>query len=93
MIAAGQEIKQMGLSAKNMYVVPINIVGQWKNIFSVMYQNAKLLCVAPKNFTPNKREKVLERIRDEEFDGIIILTDMALHRIQRKSRKLKEGCK
>lgn len=65
----------MGLSAKNMYVVPNNIVGQWKNIFSVMYPNAKLLCVAPKNFTPNKREKVLERIRDEEFDGIIILTD------------------
>ena len=75
MNAAGQEMKRMGLSAKNMYVVPNNIVGQWKNIFSVMYPNAKLLCVAPKNFTPNKREKVLERIRDEEFDGIIILTD------------------
>lgn len=72
MIAAGQEIKRMGLSAKNMYVVPNNIVGQWKKIFLVMYPNAKLLCVDPKNFTPNKREKVLERIRDEEFDGIII---------------------
>lgn len=72
MIAAGQEMKRMGLSAKNMYVVPNNIVGQWKNIFLVMYPNAKLLCVEPKNFTPNKREKVLERIRDEDFDGIII---------------------
>ena len=72
MIAAGQEMKRMGLSEKNMYVVPNNIVGQWKNIFSVMYSNAKLLCVAPKNFTSNKREKVLERIRDEEFDGITI---------------------
>ena len=37
-----------------------------------MYPNAKLLCVEPKNFTPNKREKTLARIRDEEFDGIII---------------------
>ena len=35
-------------------------------------RNAKLLCVDPKNFTPNKRESVLERIRDEDFDGIII---------------------
>lgn len=72
MIAAGQEMKRMGLSTKNMYVVPNNIVGQWKNIFSVMYPNAKLLCVDPKTFTPNKREEVLERIRDEDFDGIII---------------------
>ena len=72
MIAAGQEMKRMGLSTKNMYVVPNNIVGQWKNIFSVMYPNAKLLCIDPKNFTPNKREKVLKRIQDEDFDGIII---------------------
>lgn len=72
MIAAGQEMKRMGLSTKNMYVVPNNIVGQWKNIFSSMYPNAKLLCVDPKSFVPNKREVVLERIRDEDFDGIII---------------------
>ncbi len=72
MIAAGQEMKRMGISAKNMYVVPNNIVGQWKNIFTAMYPNAKLLCVDPKSFTPNKREAVLKRIRDEDFDGIII---------------------
>ena len=72
MIAAGQEMKRMGISKKNMYVVPNNIVGQWKNIFTAMYPNAKLLCVDPKSFTPNKREAVLERIRDEDFDGIII---------------------
>ncbi len=72
MIAAGQEMKRMGISAKNMYVVPNNIVGQWKSIFAAMYPNAKLLCVDPKSFTPSKREAVLERIRDEDFDGIII---------------------
>ena len=72
MIAAGQEMKRMGLSAKNMYVVPNNIVGQWKKIFSIMYPNARLLCVDPKNFTPNKREAMLERIKNEDFDGIII---------------------
>lgn len=72
MIAAGQEMRRMRLSQKNMYVVPNNLVGQWKNIFLIMYPNAKLLCVDPKSFTPNKREKVLERIRNEDFDGIII---------------------
>ena len=72
MIAAGQELRRMGLSKKNMYVVPNNIVGQWKSIFSLMYPNAKILCVEPNMFKPSKREEILTRIRDEDFDGIII---------------------
>ena len=72
MIAAGQELRRMELSKKNMYVVPNNIVGQWRDTFSIMYPNAKLLCIEPKSFTPQKREAVLERIRGEDFDGIII---------------------
>lgn len=40
--------------------------------FSVMYPDSKLLCVEPKNFTPTKREAILEQIRDEDFDGIIM---------------------
>lgn len=72
MIAAGHELRRMGLSKKNMYVVPNNIVGQWRNIYLSMYPNAKILCVEPKTFTPDKREEVLKQIRDEDFDGIII---------------------
>lgn len=72
MIAAGQELRRMGLSKKNMYVVPNNILGQWRDIFLAMYPDAKLLCVGPKAFTPSKRERVLERIQSEDFDGIII---------------------
>ncbi|MBQ0084336.1 MAG: DEAD/DEAH box helicase family protein, partial [Clostridiales bacterium] len=72
MIAAAMEMRRMGLSQKNMFVVPNNIVGQWKNIFLCLYPNANILCVEPKSFAPSKREGVLERIRDEDFDGIII---------------------
>lgn len=72
MIAAGMELKRMGLSKKNLYVVPNNIVGQWRSIFNTMYPSAKVLSVEPKNFTPQKREAVLEKIRDEDFDGIIM---------------------
>ena len=72
MIAAAMEMCRMGLSEKNMFVVPNNIVGQWKNIFYAMYPSANILCVEPKSFAPSKRESVLERIRDEDFDGIII---------------------
>ena len=72
MIAAGQELRRMGLSKKNMYVVPNNILGQWRDIFLAMYPDAKLLCVGPNTFKPGKREKVLETIQSEDFDGIII---------------------
>ena len=72
MIAAAMEMRRMGLSEKNMFVVPNNIVGQWKNIFYAMYPSANILCVEPKSFAPSKRESVLERICDEDFDGIII---------------------
>ena len=72
MIAAAMEMRRMGLSKKNMFVVPNNIVEQWKSIFCAMYPNANLLCVEPRSFAPLKREGVLERIRDEDFDGIII---------------------
>ncbi|MCR5808801.1 MAG: DEAD/DEAH box helicase family protein [Clostridiales bacterium] len=72
MIAAGQELKRMGLSKKNLYVVPNNITGQWESIFKTMYPTAKLLIVTPNAFTPKKRESVLEKIRDDDYDGIIM---------------------
>ena len=72
MIAAGQELRRMGLSKKNLYVVPNNIVGQWQRIFLQMYPAAKLLIVEPKTFAPKKREGVLKQIRDADYDGIIM---------------------
>lgn len=45
MIAAGQELRRMGLSTKNMYVVPNHIVEQWRHIFLAMYPDARLLCI------------------------------------------------
>lgn len=72
MIAAGQELRRMGLSKKNMYVVPNNLVGQWQNVFLNMYPNAKILCISPNNFTQPKRDGVLKQIRDNDYDGIII---------------------
>lgn len=72
MIAAGMELRRMGLSKKNLYVVPNNIVGQWKSIFLTMYPGANLLCVEPKSFAPQKRQQVLEDIRDWVYDGVIM---------------------
>src|SRR5699024_9024282 len=67
MIAAGQELRRMGLSKKNMYVVTNNIVQQWRSIFLRMYPEARLLCVEPGSFMPKKRQEILKQIRDRKF--------------------------
>ena len=72
MIAAGHELKRMGLSKKNLYVVPNNIVDQWANIYKMMYPNDHVLVVTNKNFKPDKREETLRKMKDEDYDGIII---------------------
>lgn len=72
MIAAGMELRLMGLSKKNMYVVPNNLLGQWEQIFKTLYPDARLLSVTPKSFTPSRREGTLRLIRDGDYDGIII---------------------
>ena len=72
MIAAGMEMRRMGISKKNLYVVPNNIVGQWKDIFLKMYPQANILCVEPKNFKPEKRDEMMEKIKYNDYDGIIM---------------------
>jgi len=72
MIAAGMELKRMKKSSKNLYVVPNNIVGQWKDIFLEMYPDANILVVDNRNFKKDVREDTLRKIRDEEYDGIIM---------------------
>ena len=72
MIAAGMELKRMGISKKNLYVVPNNLVSQWNEMFAHMYSNANVLCVNPKDFTPTKRLSTLKKMRDNDYDAIII---------------------
>lgn len=72
MIAAAMKMREMGISRKNMFVVPNNIVGQWEKIFSDLYPEAKVLTVEPKTFKPKIRGKVLSQMKMGDYDGIII---------------------
>ncbi len=72
MIAGGMELRRTGISKKNMYVVPNNLVTQWRDIFKVMYKDANILAISPKDFTPTKKYETLKKIRDNDYDGIII---------------------
>ena len=56
MIAAAMKMREMGISHKNMFVVPNNIVGQWEKIFTTLYPKAKVLTVESKTFKPKIRD-------------------------------------
>lgn len=72
MIAAAMYMRQQGMSRKNMFVVPNNIVGQWEKLFTDLYPLAKLLVVEPKSFKQPVREKTIQKMREGDYDGIII---------------------
>lgn len=72
MIAAGMELKRIGISSKNMYVVPNSLVGQWSSMFTYLYPSSKVLAITPSMFTKTKMFETLKEIKDEDFDAVII---------------------
>lgn len=72
MVAAGMELARIGISPKNLYVLPNSLVGQWRDIFKSMYPASRVLTVTPGQFTPARRAATLMEMRDGEFDAILI---------------------
>ncbi len=72
MIAAGMELRRLGKSKKNLYVVPNNLIVQWESVFKTMYPDANILSVSIGNFGTKKRSETLNRIKNEDFDAILM---------------------
>ena len=72
MIAAAMELKRMGMARKSMFVVPNNLVEQWRNLFLILYPKADVLCVEPKDMEPSRIDGTLRRVADADCDGIIM---------------------
>ena len=72
MIAAGMEMRRIGISRKNMYVVPNGIVGQWEEMFKRLYPKSHILVVDPHSFAPKKRNEILIQMKCGDYDGILI---------------------
>lgn len=71
-IAACMKLKQAHKSEKNLIIVPKDILNQWSTMFKSIYPNANVLVIAPSDFTPSKRNKVLQQIRDTDSDAVIM---------------------
>ena len=87
MICAGMELKQMGLSYKNLYVVPNNIIEQWYSMFKYAYPSSNVLLVTPKLFNKDKSD-VLTDISENDYDAIIMAYS-SFDRIKIKSEEEK----
>ena len=72
MAATGMKMKQAGLIAKPMYVVPNHLLEQFAREFMQLYPNAKLLVAAKEDFTRERRKHLTAKIASGEWDGIIV---------------------
>ena len=72
MIEAGIESKRLGLSQKNLYVVPNHLTEQWGSDFLRLYPGANILVATKKDFEPANRKRFCSRIATGDYDAVII---------------------
>jgi N12 class adenine-specific DNA methylase len=71
-IAAATEMRRMGLSRKNMFVVPNNMLAQWRDDWQTLYPGANVLAVTDRDFSAKNRQRLLSRVATGDYDGIIL---------------------
>ena len=70
--AAAMELRRLGISKRNLIVVPNNILEQWHYEFLQLYPDANVLMVEPRSFTPASRSRVLANIKNNDYDAILM---------------------
>lgn len=70
--SAAMEMRRLGISKRNLIVVPNNILEQWQYEFLQLYPDANILMVEPRSFTPSSRSRVLEHIKNSDYDAILM---------------------
>jgi N12 class adenine-specific DNA methylase/broad specificity phosphatase PhoE len=72
MIAAGMEMKSLGLIKKPMYVVPNHLVSQWASDFARLYPAANVFAAGKEHFSTGNRQKAMSRIATGDYDAVIV---------------------
>ena len=99
MIVSVHELYRMGISKKNLLVVPNNVLEETVKTHRKLYKDDNILVVYPKDFTPSKRDNVLENIRNGDFtaiymayssfDMIVMSKSYYVDKVSEEIRKLK----
>jgi N12 class adenine-specific DNA methylase/GGDEF domain-containing protein len=73
MISAGMEARRLGISRKNMYAVPNNMVGQWTRDFARIYPAARVLAAPEKGFQGSaERNEFMAKAATGDWDAVIV---------------------
>src|SRR3990167_2388327 len=73
MIGTAMELRRLGLSKKNVFVVPNHLVGQFAQQFYQLYAGANVLTPEPSDFTSaENRQALMARMQTSDWDGIIM---------------------
>ncbi len=70
MNVAAHELYRMGISRKNLVVVPNNVLRATVNAHKLLYKDDKILAIYPADFTPAKRAQALESIQNGDYTAI-----------------------
>lgn len=72
MVAAGIELKRLGLAQKPMYVVPNHMLEQFASELLTLYPTANILVAGKEDFEASKRARLFSRIATGNWDGVIV---------------------
>ena len=73
MISAGMEARRLGISRKNMYAVPNNMVGQWTRDFARVYPASRVLAAPEKGFQGSvERNEFMAKAATGDWDAVIV---------------------
>ena len=72
MIAGAMKLKEYGVAAKPMFVVPNAIIGQWAKEIKTLYPQAKVLVTTKDEFEKKNRGRFISKIAAGNWDMVVI---------------------
>ncbi|MBA3831707.1 MAG: DEAD/DEAH box helicase family protein [Chthoniobacterales bacterium] len=72
MVAAGIELKRLGLATKPMFVVPNHMLAQFSSELLTLYPTANILVAGKDDFEASRRARLFSRIAAGTWDAVIV---------------------
>jgi N12 class adenine-specific DNA methylase len=72
MVAAGIELKRLGLATKPMFVVPNHMLAQFSSELLTLYPTANILVAGKDDFEASRRARLFSRIATGNWDAVIV---------------------
>jgi len=72
MVAAGMELKRLGLAKKPMFVVPNHMLSQFSSELLTLYPSANILAAGKEDFDSKSRAQLFSRITTGNWDAVIV---------------------